>query len=35
MGYLNGGLFECAGRWIHPKRTIESNELIYVQRGQV
>lgn len=35
MGYLNGGLFECAGRWIHPARTIESNELIYVQRGQV
>ena len=35
MSYLNGGLFDCTGEWIHPKRTIESNELIYVRRGQV
>ncbi len=35
MSYLNGGMFESAGEWIHPKRTIESNELIYVRRGQV
>ena len=35
MAYLNGGLFESAGEWIHPNRTIESNELIYVCRGRV
>ena len=35
MSYLNGGLFESAGEWIHPKRTVESNELIYVSRGRV
>lgn len=35
MSYLNGGLFESAGEWIHPKRTVESNELIYVRRGRV
>ena len=35
MAYLNGGLFESAGEWIHPNRTIESNELIYVCRGCV
>ena len=35
MGYLNGGLFECSGEWIHPERRIESNEIIFVQRGKV
>jgi AraC-like DNA-binding protein len=35
MAYLNGGLFESTGEWIHPKRMIESNELIYVCRGRV
>lgn len=35
FNYINGGLFKSAGNWIHPKRKIESNELIFVTEGTV
>jgi len=33
--YCSAGLFESVGSWIHPTRTIDSNELICVIRGDV
>jgi len=33
--YISAGLFESVGEWIHPTRTIDTNELICVIRGVV
>ncbi len=33
--FQNGGMFLSEGTWIHPQRTIESDELIYVFRGKI
>jgi len=35
MEYLNGGVFESSGKWIHGERCIDSNELMYVTKGTV
>lgn len=34
-GYINGGLFKSDGEWIHPRRIIDSNEIIFVTDGTV
>lgn len=33
--YLSSGQFRSEGEWIHPKRVIDSNEIIFVQKGSV
>ncbi len=33
--YINGGYFKSEGRWRHPERIIDSNEIIYVTKGEV
>lgn len=33
--YVSGGLFVSRDTWIHPTRTIDSNEIIYVIKGTV
>lgn len=33
--YINGGLFKSNSVWIHPTRTIDSNEIIFVTEGTV
>lgn len=33
--YLSSGKFRSEGEWIHPKRVIDSNEIIFVQKGTV
>lgn len=35
MGYLNGGIFQSSGSWIHGERCLDSNEVIYVTSGTV
>lgn len=33
--YLNGGYFKSEEEWIHPRRRIDSNEIIFVTKGNV
>lgn len=33
--YINGGYFKSDGLWRHPERRIDSNEIIYVTKGEV
>lgn len=35
VDYINGGLFKSRGEWIHPKRIIDTSELIFVTDGTV
>lgn len=33
--YISSGRFISRGQWIHPRRTISSNEIIFVLEGTV
>jgi len=35
MEYISGGLFKSEEEWKHPRRVIDSNEIIYVVKGEV
>lgn len=35
LEYVSSGLFSTSKKWIHPRRTIDSYEIIYVMSGEV